>query len=54
MVCATTMHCPTLMSMPYLHVHYSSSLPQDQHAMSMYSDIIPLISVDHACTMCTP
>ena len=46
---------PTLMSMPCPHVHYSSSmlLPQGQHAVYMCPDIISLISIDHACTMCT-
>ena len=42
MVCATTIHRPTLISMPCSHVHYSSSmhLPQGHHAMSMCPDII--------------
>ena len=36
------MHRPTLMSIPYPHDHYSSTihLPQGQHAMFMYPDII--------------
>jgi len=47
---------PTLMSMPYPYVYYSSIilLPQGQHTIYMCPDIILLISVDHACTMYTP
>ena len=42
MVRAMTMHCPTLMSMPCPHGHYSSTmgLPQGHHAMSICPDII--------------
>jgi len=60
MVHATTVHCPTLMSMLYPYSHYLSTmyLPQGQHAIYMCPDIIPsillLISIIHACTMCTP
>jgi len=56
MVCATTMHCPTLMSMPCPHGHYLSAihLPQGQHAMSICPDIILFNFRHHACTMCTP
>ena len=55
MVHATTVHCSTLISMPYSHGHYLSTmyLPQGHHAMSMCPDVILLISVDHACTICT-
>ena len=42
LVHAMTVHCPTLMSMPCPHVHYSSTihLPQGQHAIYMCSDVI--------------
>ena len=50
MVHAITVHRPTLISMPYPYVHYSSSmhLPQGYHAMSMCPDII-LFNLYHAC-----
>ena len=54
MVHAMTVHHPTLMSMSCPHVHYLSTmlLPQGQHAVYMYPDVILLISIDHAYTMC--
>ena len=56
MVHAMTVHCPTLMSILYPYVYYSSTmlLSQGQHTIYMCPDIILLISVDHTCTMCTP
>ena len=49
-VCAMTVHHSTLMSMPYPHVHYSSTicLSQGQHAVYMCPDII-LFNLHHTC-----
>jgi len=50
MVHAMTTHCPTLMSMPCPHGHYSPTmcLPQGQHAMFICPDII-LFNLCHTC-----
>jgi len=48
LVHATTVHCPTLISMPCPHAHYSFTmrLSQGHHAMSMCPDII-LFNLHH-------
>ena len=55
---------PTLMSIPCPHIHYSSALCPITHLPCIYLKAnmlytcalmsYPLISVIHACTMCTP
>ena len=49
-VYATTVHHPTLMSIPCPHVHYSSFmyLSQSQYTMYMCSDVIPF-NLCHPC-----
>jgi len=56
MVCAMTVYHLTLMSIPCPHVYYSSTmlLPQGQHAIFIYPNIILLISIDYVCTIYTP